>query len=183
MTRATAMRDLFAAFGASRNEEQASLYLNELTRSGSCADCAEIAVENLTRSSRRLPALSQVLDEVREVVNSDVHTSHIVNPQLAPRAETWWRSEAVKVILPKVGGDRDLAALVAAQLWFNDVEADLGSLTEELGSGAYVLAVKRFTAGKDVKALAEAAFRRARWVTEHAADEVMPREIVNLETR
>lgn len=182
MSRAKAIKDLFVAFGAVRAEEQAALYVQELTMASACGDCCEIAVEGLMRTSKRLPTLAQVLDAAHEVMRSEVHTAHIVNPQLAPRAETWWRTEAVKLVLPKVNDDRNMAAFIAAELWFNGTEATHEAVLDELEHPAWVRAAAVWLRGKDGAQMAEVAFRRARWVTEHSRDEEMPRELLWLGT-
>jgi hypothetical protein len=179
MTRSDAVFNLFVAFGAQRNAEQAKLYIDELTRGNACGDCAELAVKNLMRSAKRLPPLSSVLAEALEVMGSDAHAPHIVRP-LAPKSETFWRAEATKIILPKVDGDRDLAAFVAASLWWSDVPPDLDRIAEELEEGIWIEGCRRYAEGKDTAALAEAAFRRARWAHEHHPSETMPAGVLEL---
>lgn len=189
MSRATAVKNLFVAFGAARQEEQSALYVHELTKAATCGDCCEIAVEALMRTAKRLPTLAMVLEESAQVMGSPAHTSHIVNPQLAPRAETWWRSEAVKVILPKVGHDRDAAAYLAAVLWFAQIDPDTDAVLAELETHPNAAGVEfnewvdgalRYLRGKDAAAQAEAAFRRARFQAEHPNDP-MPLYIVELQ--
>lgn len=176
-----AVAALFVAFGAQRNTEQAALYVTELARSSTCGECAELAVRNLMRASKRLPPIVDLLAECREVAFSDAHTPHITSPQLAPRAETWWRTDAVKLIAPHCGGDRVLAAFIAAAMWWAKVPATHDAVAAEAAEPIWVASPRDFSAGKDLPALVEAAFRRARWAAEHHADDEMPTPLLQLE--
>jgi hypothetical protein len=176
-----AVIQLFIAFGRQRESDRARLFAEELRREISCGECCELSARNLMRSSKRMPELSELLAEAREVMNSGAHVPHIGAPQLAPRIETWWRTEAVKLIAPRVEGDRDLAAFVAAQMWFSDVPPDPERVSSELHDWpVWVLSAQTFTEGKDFPPLVEAAFRRARWASENLTGE-MPLGLLNLE--
>ena len=175
-----ALMDLFTAYGMVKQTERVSIYVKNLVSDAVCSDCVVVAVGELVRSSRRLPEYAQLLAEVRDQMDSDAHTPHITAPQLAPRAETWWRHEATKVILPKVGSDRDLAAFVAATLWWAGIEANLDRVAQELEDPIWILSARGFLEGKDVAAVAAAAFARARWATDHP-DQDVPQALLELE--
>jgi hypothetical protein len=177
-----AVSALFIAFGAHRNTEQARLYVGQLDYDIRCEDCVELAVQDLMRSAKRLPSLAEVLSTAREILDSGAHVPHIAAPQLAPKSETWWRAEAVKLILPFVKGDRNLAAFISAQMWWMDVEGTAPRITWELKTfPAWVQGAKDFTAGKEMPPLIDAAFRRARWASEHGRDDEIPFSLLNLE--
>jgi hypothetical protein len=181
VTQTDAIRELFVAFGAHRNTDQAKAYLIELERSHACGDCAEIAATNLLRTAKRLPPLVDLLNEVRDVMGSDVHTPHVAYPMLAPRSETWWRTDAVRAIMPFVG-EKNLALFVAAQMWWSSVPQDITRVTEEIrDQPIWINAARTFTDGRDLPALVEAAFRRARWAAEHPHDEPIAAALLNLE--
>lgn len=175
-----ALMDLFTAYGMVRQTERVGIYVKNLVADGVCSDCVVTAVGELVRSSRRLPEYAQLLAEVRDQMDSDTHTPHITAPQLAPRAETWWRHEATKVILPKVGSDRDLAAFVAATLWWAGIEANLDRVAQELEHPIWISAARAYLEGKDAAALASAAFARARWLADHPEQDV-PGALLELE--
>jgi hypothetical protein len=184
VTRLEAVSALFIAFGADRKTDQAKLYVTELEREISCGDCAELAATTLMRTAKRLPSLADLLQEARDVMNSGAHVSHVVSPQLAPKAETWWRHDAVKLILPHVAGDRDLAAFIAAQMWWSAIPRDAERIDFELRvyPMIWIASARVFVAGKELPALVDVAFRRARWASEHANDEEIPSELLNLVT-
>lgn len=182
MSQLEAITGLFVAFGAHRNTEQAQLYLAELSAAVSCPDCAEAACESLMRRSKRLPSLADLLEEGDTQLRSERHAHHIASPQLAPRAETWWRAEATKIIGPKVDGDRDLAALIAAQMWFSSVEQDLDAIAWELEHYPIWIDSARSLVGEaDPGPIVAAAFARARWAVEHDTLDEMPAALLNLE--
>lgn len=179
MSLATAISELFTAFGAHQRTDQAKLYVQELARSGACADCAEVAAVDLMRKAKRLPSLAELLAEIRDLVDSDAHSPHITAPQLAPKAETWWRHEAVKVILPAAGGDRDLAAFVAAAMWWSEVPQDLDAVAAEIAEPIWIDASKAYLQDKDAAKMAGRAFSRARWIAEHPSEPI-PAHLVEL---
>lgn len=186
MTRASAVKNLFVAFGAVRADEQANLYVDELTRTGVCGDCAEVAVEGLMRSAKRLPPLAMVLDETVEVMRSETHTRHVTGPQLAPRAETWWRSEAIKILLPHCDDDRDVAGFVAATFWRNKVDSTHDAVGREIFDcpGEPDIARRTFRTkemlGQDAPTTVGYAYARARFEHERGTDEPLPEDLANL---
>jgi hypothetical protein len=179
MTQIEAITELFVAYGAQRNEEQAKLYLTELQRRTDCSECIEATCTALMRSSKRLPALAQLLEELDEQLRSDNHTRHVTLPQLAPHEETTWRTEGVNLIVSFVDGDRDLAAFIAAELWWSHIRID--SVVYELKNHPiWIQGARAFLEGRDVKVMTQKAFERARWAAEHPDDELMPDELVEL---
>jgi len=175
-----AITNLFVAFASHRNVEQATLYRDAVIERTSCVACIEEACRTLMTTSKRLPALAQVLDEVTAQLRSDDHGAHITLPQLAPHDEQVWRTEGANLIASFVDGDRDLAAFIAAEMWWTHV--GLGDVTTELREcPVWITTARVFLADKDSKVMVQRAFERARWAAEHAEDEVIPRHLLMLE--
>lgn len=186
MSVSEAVHDLFVAFGyvgTPRHDAQAKLYVTELVRSIDCADCSADAVAALMRESKRLPALAQVLEAAMSARSGEGHYPHLSGLELGPASEAFWRVDAVNVIVTHVDGDRDLAAAIAAQMWWLGVEENLDRVDEEIRGGVWITAARRFTQGKDLPALVQASFVRARWMSEHRHDDApIPRAILELDS-
>jgi hypothetical protein len=180
VSRQEAVTQLFVAFGAQRNVEQAQLYLVELEMKVMCSDCIESTCAHLMRTSKRLPTLVQLLEEGEVQLASDRHGHHISMPQLGGKTETDYRTDAVKVILPAVGGDKDVASFIAAEMWWSHIELD--DVANEIQTfPIWVTAARTFLEGKDPKAMAAAAFRRARWAAERDVFDEIPEAMLALE--
>jgi hypothetical protein len=176
-----AVSALFVAFGAHRDTDRAQLYVDEITKAVRCGPCVELAVGNLMRSAPRLPTIAQVCAEGRDVLASDDHGRHVSFPQLAPRVETWWRTQAPLIIDGAAKCGPDLALFIAAQMWWVRIPPDDEEVAREATAPVWVNGAQAFLEGRDVRALTTAAFARARWAAEHGRDEGVPAAVLDLE--
>lgn len=178
---AKAITDMFTAFGRRSDDGRAEIYLNNLKMEISCKDCAAVACHQAVLERNSLPSYRQLFEQSLENQRSGVHSPHILQPQLAPMTETFWRSDAVKMILPRAEGDRDLAAFIAAQMWWNGIPQFAVPEEMQKYGETWVRGARAFLDGKPTLLMVQRAFERARWNSEHDNLDDMPSYVLELE--
>lgn len=186
MTISKSVERLFTIHGVLGSDAQrarAGLYVEELVASGICVQCIEAAIETAVHESKRLPDWPELRDAAGRQTNRADHALHLAKTDLADDEENWWRVEAVKLIGPKVDGDKMLAAYIAAAMWGVDVPAHLDYVADELEtySAIWIDASRTFLASATSRErTVQWAFQKARWIHEHHPSEQMPAEFLEV---
>jgi hypothetical protein len=167
---AQSMQDMFIAFGRRADDGRADIYIRNIQKEIDCDQCSALACHQSILNRNTLPAYKLLYEQAIENLSSNLHAAHIMQPQLAPQTETFWRSDAVKLVLPACDGDRDLAAFIVAQIWWNQIPAF--GIPEEMEKYAetWVGGAKQYLDGKPSAVMVQRAFERARWAYEHSWD-------------
>jgi hypothetical protein len=180
------IRRMFAAHGKTPVDAIVDEYADVLVRAD-CETCA-IKVVDAIRTEERfktVPPAGAIRGQIRDMSLSVEHGLHVgesAREVSAGALEAFWRQKATNLIAPHAGGDRLLAAFVAAQMWWSEIPADAERIVYELREyTVWIASARVFASGKDLRALVEVAFQRARWAFEHERAEEIPRGLLNLD--
>lgn len=173
-----AITDLFLAFG-NATEDRVRAFARMLTTDDRCHVCLEAVCRRSATTAQRMPSVAAILAAYRDHYDEHHHQHLGVSDVEAAvgRAEAWWRTDAVRLILPHADG-RDLASFVAAQMWWSRVApADVSDL---IVNPMWIDCARQFmsTAPPDV---IDRAWTRARAAASTDDERGLPLAVVNLE--
>lgn len=132
-----ALAELFQTYGLSATSDTGRLRLKQygwiLREDAPCRVCRHSAIRKSQRGLERLPSVNGLIEVYRGIF-ADEHERHLSPAQKEARAareEAFWRTKGIRVILPYVEGDFQLASYMAAHMWWLEFVPDLGELAVE----------------------------------------------------
>ena len=181
MSLSAAVIDLFLAFG-NATEERVQAFTRIVADGSRCRLCLEITCRKAAQTAQRMPSPAAIIAGYNDVYTND-HAHHLGATDREVRVgklEAFWRSDAVRLILPHADGDRDLASFVAAQMWWSRIHPTFDDVDFALENPLWIEAARTFLRDRDVASMTEKAWTRARMAATTPDEKDIPMSVVAL---